>query len=76
MVRSQIYLDEPLDKALIAEARRLGISKSELIRRTMADAIPHKVEPTQDLWAALAGMLGDGPEIPDIDAVIYGLPPD
>ena len=50
-----ITIPEELDAAAAAEARRRGISKSELIRRGLALLIADAPPPTPDPWIELAG---------------------
>lgn len=71
MRRLQIYLDEAVDDALAAEARRQGISKAAIIRRSLARDLDPLPNPSQDPWEALDGWLSDG-GVDDIDAAIYG----
>jgi hypothetical protein len=69
--RIQIYIDEPLDDALEAEARRRGLSKAALIRASVGRDLLPSAATADDPWRALTGWLDDDP-IDDIDAVIYG----
>ena len=69
-------MPEELDAQAAAEARRLGISKSELIRRGLAAVLPAgTAEPSNDLWRDLAGFGEKGLSVEpgEIDAVVYGL---
>lgn len=50
-----ITIPEELDAAAAAEARRRGISKSELIRRGLALLIEDAPPPSPDPWIALSG---------------------
>jgi len=71
-----ITIPEELDRRAAEEARRRGISKSELIRQGLHAVLPDAAETHgEDLWLTLAGF---GP--PDvvvapgeIDEVVYGL---
>jgi hypothetical protein len=72
MRRLQIYIDEPLDDVLSAEADRQGTSKAALIRRAVAREYPPAADQDDDGWAALDGWL-EGEPIDDIDSVIYRL---
>ncbi len=71
-----ITMPEALDAEAAAEARRLGISKSELVRRGLAAVLPAgEPEPGQDLWYELAGFGSKGISVEpgEIDEVVYGL---
>jgi hypothetical protein len=70
-----ITLPEDLDAAAAAEAKRLGTSKSELIRRGLeavlpADAVDGDVA---DPWTQLAGFGSDGlsTEPGEVDRIVY-----
>jgi hypothetical protein len=39
MIKTSLYLDPELDRALAREAQARGISKAELIRRRLAEAV-------------------------------------
>ena len=70
-----ITMPEELDAEAAAEARRLGISKSELIRRGLAAVLPaHESEATGELWRDLAGFGSPGISVEpgEIDQVVYG----
>ena len=70
-----ITMPEELDADAAAEARRLGISKSELIRRGLAAILPAgKPELDTDLWHDLAGFGDEGVSVEsgEIDEVVYG----
>ena len=71
-----ITMPEELDAQAAAEARRQGISKSELIRRGLAAVLPAgNPEPSNDPWRDMAGFGEAGVSIEpgEIDAVVYGL---
>ena len=71
-----ITMPEALDAQAAAEARRQGISKSELIRRGLAAVLPAgNPEPRNDPWRDMAGFGEEGVSIEpgEIDAVVYGL---
>ena len=72
-----ITIPEELDAAAAAEARRRGISKSELIRLGLADvlpAAPGAQGDTVDLWRDLAGFASSDltAEPGEVDDVVYG----
>ena len=51
-----ITIPEELDAEAAAEAKRQGISKSELIRRGLATLPPNQdTQPAEELWHELAG---------------------
>lgn len=69
-----ITIPEELDDEAATEAKRQGISKSELIRRGLAAVLPdHDARPTDDLWHQLAGFAGEGfaAKPGEIDRVVY-----
>ena len=71
-----ITMPEELDAQAAAEARRLGISKSELIRRGLAAVLPaEKPDTGDDPWMAMAGFgpAGVSVEPGEIDDIVYGL---
>ena len=71
-----ITMPEELDAQAAAEALRLGISKSELIRRGLAAVLPAvESEPTGNIWLDLAGFGSPGISVEpgEIDEVVYGL---
>ena len=68
-------MPEDLDQRAAAEARRRGISKSELIRRGLDAVLPEVVEePESDPWRSLAGFGSDDlvVEPGEVDDVVYG----
>lgn len=70
-----ITIPEDLDERAAAEARRRGISKSELIRRGLDSVLPDVPDaPEMDLWRSLAGFGSDDLSIEpgEIDDVVYG----
>ena len=69
-----ITIPEELDAAAAAEAKRQGISKSELIRRGLATLLPNQdTQPAEDLWHELAGYASKEAtaEPGEIDRVVY-----
>lgn len=74
MIRTQISLLEPEYEAAKTEAKRLGISLAELLRRSLRSVIP--VDDSKP-WMRYAGMVesGDPNSGRNIDDVIYGQKP-
>ncbi len=71
-----ITMPAELDAEAAAEARRLGISKSELIRRGLAAVLPDSMpEPTKRVWVERAGFGSKGISVEpgEIDEIVYGL---
>ena len=71
-----ITMPEELNDQAAAEARRLGISKSELIRRGLAAVLPVETpDCNDDPWTAMIGFgpAGVSAEPGEIDDVVYGL---
>jgi hypothetical protein len=69
-----ITITEELDAEAAAAAKRLGISKSELIRRGLAALLPPRdLDAEGDPWRRLAGLAwADAAAGPgDIDRVVY-----
>ena len=74
MIRTQISLGEEEYKAAKGEAKRLGISLAELLRRSLRNMLPaDKSKP----WMRYASMVesGDPRSSQNIDEVIYGHKP-
>ena len=71
MIRTQISLAEEEYSAAKKEAKRLGISLAELLRRSLRSLLP--AEETKP-WMRFAGMVesGDARSSRRIDEVIYG----
>lgn len=71
-----ITMPEELDSEAAAEARRLGISKSELIRRGLAAVLPaSRPDPVNNMWLERAGFGSKGISVEpgEIDELVYGL---
>lgn len=71
MIRTQISLSEKEYEAAKREARRLGISLAELVRRSLRTVMPAD---TSRPWMRYAGMVesGDRRSSRRIDEVVYG----
>jgi len=71
MIRTQISLSEEEYEAAKHEARRLGISLAELLRRSLRSVLP--IDETKP-WMRYAGMVesGDPEASQKLDEVIYG----
>ena len=69
-----ITIPDELDAEAAAEAKRRGISKSELIRRGLTALLPdHDTQADADPWRQLSGFAGDEllAKPGDIDRVVY-----
>jgi hypothetical protein len=71
MIRTQISLSEDEYRAAKVEARRLGISLAEFLRRSLRLTLPTD---TSRPWMRYAGMVesGDAHSSERIDDVVYG----
>ena len=71
MIRTQISLSPEEYDAAKREARRLGISLAELLRRSLRSVLP--VDESQP-WMRYAGMVesGDTESSRSVDEIIYG----
>lgn len=71
-----ITITEELDRRAADEARRRGISKSELIREGLGAVlgVERDDDDKVDLWRSLAGFGADGVSVEDgeIDEIVYG----
>jgi hypothetical protein len=71
-----ITITEELDESAAIEAKRRGISKSELIRLGLEALlpVPADLEAAKDPWLALAGFADPGLSAApgDIDDIVYG----
>ena len=70
-----ITIPEELDQRAVAEAKRRGISKSELIRRGLMEVLPRDADgEAVDSWREMAGF--GSPDVAtepgEIDRVVYG----
>lgn len=74
MIRTQISLSEVEFRAAKQEAKRLGISLAELLRRSLRHTLPvNDAAP----WMRYAGMVesGDPQSSQRIDEIVYGQKP-
>jgi len=71
MIRTQVSLSKVEYKAAKREARRLGISMAELLRRSLRTLLP--ADPSKP-WMRYAGMIetGDPGSSQKIDDIVYG----
>ena len=71
MVRTQISLTEEEYQAAKEEARRLGISLAELLRRSLRNTL--RVDESEP-WMRYAGMIETGDRFAGqrIDEIVYG----
>lgn len=71
MIRTQVSLSDAEYRAAKREARRLGISLAELLRRSLRAVTP--VDESRP-WMRYAGMVetGDAGSSRHIDEVVYG----
>ena len=74
MIRTQISLSAEEYKAAKREAKRLGISLAELLRRSLRTMLP--VDESRP-WMRYAGMIetGDPQSSQRIDEIVYGQKP-
>ncbi len=71
MIRTQVSLSEAEYSAAKREARRLGISLAELLRRSLRGVLP--VDESKP-WMRFAGMVesGDQHSSQHVDDIVYG----
>jgi hypothetical protein len=71
MIRTQISLDEREYSLAKKEAKKVGISLAELVRRAIRDILPPVAEAP---WMRYAGLVesGDSRSSQSIDEVVYG----
>lgn len=71
MIRTQVSLDEREYALAKKEARVLGISVAEFVRRALREALPAKGE---GAWMKYAGLVqsGDACSSQSIDEIVYG----
>jgi len=71
-----ITITEELDRRAAKEARRRGISKSELIREGLGAIFgaEQSDDGSDDLWRSLSGFGAEGVSVRDgeIDEIVYG----
>ena len=74
MIRTQVSLSEADYRAAKEEAKRLGISCAELIRRSLREVLPVNESAP---WMRYAGMIesGDPHASQRIDEIVYGPKP-
>lgn len=71
MIRTQVTLDEQDYARAKKEARALGISVAEFVRRALREALPPSGEAP---WMKYSGMVqsGDPRSSQSIDEIVYG----
>ena len=71
MIRTQVSLDEGEYALATKQARELGISVAEFVRRAIRDALPPAGQPP---WMKYAGLVetGDPHSSRSIDDLVYG----
>jgi hypothetical protein len=74
MIRTQISLSDAEYRAAKLEAKRLGISLAELLRRSLRTIVP--VDESAP-WMRYAGMIESGDPLSSqrIDEIVYGQKP-
>jgi len=73
MIRTQVSLEERMYREAKREARRLGISFAELVRRALAQVIGEQ-DAVKEPWMRYAGSVesGDPDASRTVDEVVYG----
>jgi len=71
MIRTQVSLDKQEYALAKREAKAVGISVAEFVRRAVRDRLPISQEPP---WMRYAGMVesGDPNSSASIDEIVYG----
>ena len=71
MIRTQISLDTREYALAKAQAKKLGISVAELVRRAVRETLPPETEAP---WMRYAGLVesGDSRSSQSIDEIVYG----
>jgi hypothetical protein len=71
MIRTQVSLDEHEYSLAKKEAKALGISVAEFVRRAVRESLP---PPGQGPWMKFAGFVesGDSRSSRSIDEIVYG----
>ena len=71
MIRTQVSLDEHEYAVAKTEAKSLGISVAEFVRRAVREALPSRGDPP---WMKFAGLVetGNPRSSQSIDEIVYG----
>jgi hypothetical protein len=71
MIRTQVSLDDQDYKMAKQQARKLGVSVAEFVRRAIRDALPAE---NQAPWMKFAGLVetGDSSSSQSVDELVYG----
>ena len=74
MIRTQVTLDEKDYTLAKREARTLGVSVAEFVRRSLRDSLPSVTGDRNDAWMRYAGFVesGDAESSRHIDDIVYG----
>ena len=75
MIRTQISLDANVYRRAQAEARLLGISVAELVRRALVRSLGEQPSPGEKPWMRFSGAISGGPDESAnerVDEVVYG----